>query len=209
MRLDVYTKDGELAGRKLTVSKEVFGAEPNEHAVYLAVKAQQTNLRQGNAATKSRSMVSGGGKKPWKQKGRGSARAGTIRSPLWRGGGITHGPQPHDYLMKLPKKVKRLAKISVLSVKAKEENLKVLENFSVEEPKTKEVYKVLKSFNLIDQKTLILVPEYDARLLLASRNIKHLKVSIATDVSAHDLLDCQVLLVMEGAVKKLEGILKS
>jgi large subunit ribosomal protein L4 len=209
MRLDVYTKDGELAGRKLTVAKEVFGAEPNEHAVYLAVKAQQTNLRQGNAATKNRSLVAGGGKKPWKQKGRGSARAGTIRSPLWRGGGIVHGPQPHDFSMKLPKKVKRLAKISVLSAKTKDENLKVLEDFSVEQPKTKDVYNVLKNFNLIDQKTLILVPEYDAKLLLASRNIKHLKVSMATDVSALDLLDCHALLIMEGAVKKLEGILKS
>ena len=107
MELDIYTKNGDLAGRKLEVSDKVFAAEPNEHTVYLAVQAQRTNSRQGTAATKTRSMVSGGGKKPWKQKGRGTARAGTIRSPIWKGGGTAHGPQPHPYSYKLPQKVKR------------------------------------------------------------------------------------------------------
>lgn len=209
MELDIYTKNGDLAGRKLKVSDKVFAAEPNEHTVYLAVQAQRTNSRQGTAATKTRSMVSGGGKKPWKQKGRGTARAGTTRSPIWKSGGTAHGPQPHPYSYKLPQKVKRLARIAVLSSKARDERMKVLEDFTLTEVKTKEVFSILNGFGLTASKTLLLVNEYDPDILLASRNIKNLKVAMAGDASAYDLLDCQALLITESAVKKLEGILKS
>ena len=207
MELQVYTKSGELAGRTIKVSDKVFGSEPNEHVVYLAVKSQRTNSRQGTHSSKTRSMVSGGGKKPWKQKGRGTARAGTIRSPLWRGGGVAHGPQPHDYNFNLPKKVKKLARISVISFKSQSEQLKVLEDFTLDQVKTREMFSVIKSFGLENLKTLLLVPEYDENILRASRNIKNFKVAMASDASTYDLLDCKALLVMESSVKKLEGML--
>ena len=209
MELEVYRKDGETAGRKIEVSDKIFASEPNDHAIYLAVKVQRTNMRQGNAATKTRSMVSGGGKKPWKQKGRGTARSGTNRSPIWAGGGTAHGPQPHEFNSKLPKKVKRLARISVLSSKAKNSTLKVLEDFQLEAAKTKEIASVLKDFSLENKRTLMLVPEYDPKLILASRNIKNFSIAIVTDASTYDLLNCKALLVMEGAIKKLEGNLGS
>ena len=207
MELKVYTKQGALAGRSIDVPDNIFAVEPNEHVVYLAVQSQRTNSRQGTRATKSRSMVSGGGRKPWKQKGRGTARAGTNRSPIWRGGGTVFGPKQQDFNYKLPKKVKKLARISVLSDKAKNERVKILENFTIDEAKTKEMFGVLKGFELTGSKTLVLVPEYDEKILLASRNIKNLKVAMAADASTYELLDCQTLLIMEGAIEKLEGVL--
>jgi len=208
MELQVYNINGQPSGRKIRVSKAVFGAEPNEHAVYLAVQSQRTNGRQGTAATRTRSMVSGGGRKPWRQKGRGTSRAGTTRSPIWRGGGVTHGPQPHPHSYRLPRKVKQLARISVLSQKHRDKQLKVLENFSIEQARTREVAAILRDFELTGRKALLLVSEYDGKILRASRNIKSLKVSIAADASTYDLLDCQALLVTESAIKKLEGMLK-
>ena len=207
MELKVYTKQGALAGRSIDVPDNIFAVEPNEHVVYLAVQSQRTNSRQGTRATKSRSMVSGGGRKPWKQKGRGTARAGTNRSPIWRGGGTVFGPKQQDFNYRLPKKVKKLARISVLSDKAKNERVKILENFTMDEAKTKEMFGVLKGFELTGSKTLVLVPEYDEKILLASRNIKNLKVAMAADASTYELLDCQTLLIMEGAIEKLEGVL--
>ncbi len=209
MKLEVYKKDGALAGREVELSESIFGIEPNKHVIYLAVKTNATNLRQGTASTKTRGLVSGGGKKPWKQKGRGTARSGSSRSPIWRGGGTAHGPQPIAYEQSLPRKVKRLARISVLSAKVKDAAVKVLEDFTVEQVKTKEIAQVLKSFGLADSKTLILLPGYDANVLRASRNIANLKVQIATDASTRELLDCKALLIMESAITKLEGSLQS
>ncbi len=208
MELQVYTKDGASAGRTIKVSKKIFSADPNEHAVYLAVNAQRTNSRQGTASTKTRTMVSGGGKKPWKQKGRGTARAGTSRSPIWRSGGIMHGPQPHPFTFRLSKKLKKAARISVLSAKAKDEQIKVLEDFSIDQPKTKEVASVIKGFGLENTKTVLLLSEYNKEIVLAGRNIKNLNIVLAQDASTMDLIDCKALLVMESAVKKLEGVLK-
>ena len=205
MELEVYTKEGTASGRKIKVSKKVFGVEINEHTVYLAVQSYMTNNRQGTAATKTRSMVSGGGRKPWKQKGRGTARAGTSRSPIWKGGGVVHGPQPHPYNFTISKKANKLARLSVLSSKYKDEHIKVVEDFSSDNAKTRDVFTVLKNFGIEATKTLVLLPEYDANMLLASRNIKNLKILIAQDASPYDLLACKTLLVMESAVKKLEG----
>ncbi|HQI49932.1 MAG TPA: 50S ribosomal protein L4, partial [bacterium] len=182
---------------------------PNQHVLYLAVKTNAINLRQGTAATKTRGMVSGGGKKPWKQKGRGTARSGSSRSPIWRGGGTAHGPQPVVYEQKLPRKVKRLARISALSAKVKDAAVTVLEDFTLEAVKTREMAQLLKAFKLDGAKTLILLPGYDADLLRASRNIANLKVQVATDASTTELLDCKALLIMESAIKKLEGSLQS
>ena len=209
MELEVFTKTGSPTGRKITVSDRIFDAQPNEHAVYLAIQSQMTNKRQGTASVKSRSMVAGGGRKPWRQKGRGVARAGTTRSPIWRGGGIIHGPNPHPYSYKLPKKMKQLARISVLSTKTRDDQLKVLEDFSIEKSKTKEMAAILKDFGLGEIKTLILTTEHDPQIQLASRNIKNLNVTMATDASTYELLDCRALLIMESAIEKFEGLLQS
>lgn len=209
MELTVYTKQGSPAGRTVDVPNTLFAVEPNEHAVYLAVQAQRTNSRQGTRATKNRALVSGGGKKPWKQKGRGTARAGSTRSPIWRGGGTVFGPQPIDFKYRLPKKMKKLARISVLSAKVKDDQVKILEDFTLDLAKTKEMVGLLSGFGLENTKTLLLLPNYDEKVYLASRNIKNLQVAIATDASTYDLIRCHTLLIMEGAIEKLKGVLSS
>ncbi len=209
MDLKIYTMAGKEAGRSITVSDDVFAIEPHEHAVYQAVQAQMTNSRQGTAATRTRTMVSGGGRKPWRQKGRGTARAGSTRSPIWRGGGTIHGPQPHDYSYRLPKKVKRLARKSVLSDKVRGETLKVVEDLNLENPKTRDVHDLLKEFGVNGQRVLLLVPDHLPGVLNASRNIKGLTMQIATDVSTVDIMKNQTILITERAIKKLEGTLLS
>ncbi|MBN1464353.1 50S ribosomal protein L4 [candidate division KSB1 bacterium] len=209
MELTVYTKQGSAAGRTVDVPNDIFAVEPNEHAVYLAVQAQRKNSRQGTRATKNRALVSGGGKKPWKQKGRGTARAGTSRSPIWRGGGTAFGPQPIDFKSRLPKKVKRLARVSVLSAKVKDDQVKIVQDFTLDQAKTKEMVGVLSGLGLQNTKTLLLLPNHDEKVYMASRNIKNLQVAIATDASTYDLIRCHTLLVMESAIEKLKGVLLS
>ncbi|MFQ5636964.1 MAG: 50S ribosomal protein L4 [bacterium] len=208
MEIAIFNADGKESGKKVKLPKHVFGVEPNEHAVYLAVKAQSANSRQGTASVKTRSMVRGGGKKPWKQKGRGVARAGTIRSPLWVGGGRVFGPQPRSYEMKLPKKVKNLARISVLSDKAKQGQITVVEDFKLEKTKTKEMYGILRALGFENEKTLLLLDEYDENVLRAGRNIPKLRIRVATMASTYDLLDCTRLLIQKAAVNKLSGVYK-
>jgi len=208
MELEILKANGRSSGEKVKLPKHVFGVKPNEHAVYMAVKAQNANKRQGTVSTKTRSMVRGGGKKPWRQKGRGVARAGTIRSPIWVGGGRTFGPQPRSYEMKLPRKMKLLARASVLAGKAKEERVKIVEDFKLKEAKTKEMFGILRALGLDKQKTLLLLSEYDESILRAGRNIPGLKIQIAASASAYDLLDCECLLVQKGAVDKLSGVFK-
>ncbi|HEX9655253.1 MAG TPA: 50S ribosomal protein L4 [bacterium] len=206
MELEIFKKDGKPSGSKVTLPEKVFGAQPSQGSVYLAVKCLQANARQGTHNTKTRAMVSGGGKKPWKQKGRGVARAGTIRSPLWVGGGRVFGPHPRDYGLKLPKKVKALARISVYSDKARNEQVMVVENFKLDQPKTKEMFGILKSLGLEKTKTLMLVPEYDAILLKASRNLPMLNIKVAATESTYDLLNCERLLIQEAAIAKISGV---
>lgn len=208
MELTVFKVDGSASGSKVKLPKHVFAQEPNEHAVYLAIKVQMANARQGTAASKTRSMVRGGGKKPWKQKGRGVARAGSTRSPVWVGGGRVFGPQPRDYKMKLPKKVKTLARISAYSDKAKNEKIKLIEDFKLENPKTKELAAILQALELGGRKTLLLLKEYDADILRAGRNIPKLQIRVATSESTYDLLNCENLLMQEGVVEKLSGAFK-
>ena len=208
MELQVYKKDGSLSGNKVKLPTNVFGVEPNEHVVYLAVKTQQANSRQGTAASKTRAMVSGGGKKPWKQKGRGAARAGSNRSPVWIGGGRIFGPHPRDYSMKITKKVKSLAKVSAYSDKAKQKKIRLIEDFKLDNPKTKELVLILKSLDLYNEKILLLLNDYDADILRAGKNIPKLQIRVATSESTYDLLNCECLLMQEGVVKKLSGAFK-
>ena len=209
MVLEVYKQDGTLSGKKVKLSKEIFGIEPNNHAMYLAVRMQMTNSRQGTAAAKNRSAVRGGGRKPWRQKGRGTARAGTTRSPLWAGGGKVFAPSPHDYQFKLPKKVKRLARLSALSTKAQDKTIKFIENFSIDNGKTKDMYGILRAMELDSEKVLLIIPENDSMVLRACHNIPNLQVRIADTASTVDILNCRTLLIQESALKKLEGTLVS
>ena len=200
---------GKNTKSKVTLDETVFGIKPNEHAVYLAVKAEFANLRQGTHSSKGRSDVRGGGRKPWKQKGRGTARAGTRRSPIWVGGGKAFGPKPHDHKMKLPKKVKRLARRSVLSQYAKENNIVVVDEFSFAEPKTRDFVTMLENLKLDGKKITILASHMDINLDLSSRNLYKVFVSPAENASTLDIMDCEVLLCDRGAIENLNSILST
>ncbi|MGB9663543.1 MAG: 50S ribosomal protein L4 [Ignavibacteria bacterium] len=200
MKVDIYKIDGSLTGRQVELNPKVFDIQPNDHAIYLAVKAYLANQRQGTAKAKERSEVSGGGKKPWRQKGTGRARAGSIRSPLWVGGGTIFGPKPRDYEMKLPKKVKLLARLSALTYKAKSNQIVVVEDFDFEQPKTKEMFNIIKSLNLSEKKTLLLTGSYAKNIYLSGRNIPTLNVLEAQKASTYDILNNKVLLLQESAL---------
>lgn len=187
----------------MSVSDSVFGIIPNETVVHQTVSAEMANSRQGTHSSKNRAMVRGGGKKPFKQKGRGVARAGTIRSPIWRGGGTVFGPKPHEYTVRLPKKMKSLARRSVLSQKALDKNLIVVESLAVKAAKTKEFVKLLENVNLIDRKVTVLVSSVDEALFLAARNLPGIYVVKATHASAYDLLDCEVILAEKAGLALL------
>lgn len=203
MKLDVYKIDGTKSEEQIQLKKDVFGVEPNDHVIWRAVTAELSNQRLGLAATKNRSMVRGGGKKPWRQKGRGTARAGTIRSPLWVGGGRVFGPQPHTYKKKLPKKVKRLARCSALSYKVQEKNMMVIEDFSFDEPKTKKMSGILSSLNLTDKKILFVLNDTDKNVYLSGRNIPKLSIKRAAEFSTYDIVNAEKVVVQKGAVKML------
>lgn len=204
MELEVYKKDGTPSGEKISLDPNVFGIEPNDHAIYLAVRAYLANKRQGTHKTKTRAEVSGTGKKPWRQKHTGRARVGSFRSPLWKGGGTIFGPVPRDYSISLPEKVKKLARKSALSYRAKESDIKIVEDFTFEEPKTKNMFSILKALKLESKKTLFIVPQTDKKLYLASRNIPNLNIIEANKVSTYDIMNNKVLLFQKSAVEELQ-----
>jgi large subunit ribosomal protein L4 len=200
MKLDIYNIDGKASGKKIDLPKDIFGIEPNDHVIYLSVKAYLANQRQGTHKSKERSEVRGGGKKPWKQKGRGGARAGTIRSPLWAGGGRIFGPRPRDYRQDLPKKVKRLARKSAFSYKLKDEQLMVVEDFSFEKPGTKEFTNILNALNVSGKKVLLLTNGKIETVYKSGRNIPKVKILEADKASAYDILNNQVLILQKSAI---------
>ncbi len=203
MKLDVYKIDGNQAGDSIELSEEIFGIEPNDHVIYLAVKAHLANRRQGTHKTKERNEVRGGGRKPWKQKGRGTARAGTTRSPIWIGGGTIFGPKPRNYRQKLNKKVKKLARKSALSHKAKANQIIVVEDFNLDLPKTKDFENILDALKIKGKKTLLLTHETQENIYKSGRNINKVSVLEAEKASTYDLLNNQVLLLQKSAVDKL------
>ncbi|WP_337865482.1 50S ribosomal protein L4 [Ignavibacterium sp.] len=207
MTIDVLKIDGSKSGEKLELSDSIFAIEPNDHAIYLDVKAYLANQRQGTHKAKERGEVRGGGKKPWKQKGRGGARAGTIRSPLWVGGGTIFGPRPRDYRQDLPKKVKQLARKSALSYKAKDEQLVVVEDFSFDKPKTKDFVIVIESLKLSGKKVLLLTGDYKPEVYKSGRNIPKVQVLEAAKATTYDLLNNQILVMQKSAVNVIENIL--
>ncbi len=204
MELDVYTKDGKVTGEKVTLSPGIFEIEPNDHAIYQAVTTYQRNQRQGTHKTKTYGEVSGSGKKLWKQKHTGRARIGAARSPLWKGGGTIFGPVPRDYSRQLPKQIRQLARKSALSYKAKDAAIRVVEDFTFDRPKTKEMMSILKGFELGSRKTLLLVPKVDLSVWKSGRNIENLHVVEASKASTYELLDNQVVLIQKSAIEVLE-----
>jgi large subunit ribosomal protein L4 len=204
--LDVYDIDNKKVSQ-LEVSDAVFSAEVNEAALYETVRMQMRSRRLGTASTKERGDIRGGGKKPWRQKGTGRARAGTSRSPLWRGGGTVFGPHPRDYSIRVPKKVRRLALVSALSMKMKERRIIVLNDFPLEEIKTKRFKEVFDRFGL--RKALFVLDRSNPVLEKSSRNIRGVKLIRAEGINVYDLLDHDHVVFLEPSVKMIEGALMS
>ena len=202
MELQVVESNGNKTS-KIKVDASVFGIKPNKDAVHRAILSEMENSRQGTHGSKSRGMVRGGGKKPWKQKGRGVARAGTTRSPLWRGGGTVFGPQPHQYEYKLPKKIKRLARRSILSEKLKNKKIIVLNEFSIDEPKTKKTIDLLINLDVHEKKILVLTGNLTENLILSMRNLPNIALLDAMTASAYDLLDSQIILIDQKGLEML------
>lgn len=209
MELDVYKTDGTKSGEKVKLSEDIFGVEPNHHLIYRAVRTYLDNQRQGTAKVKTRAEVRGGGKKPFRQKHTGMARQGSSRSPVMTGGGSIFGPKPRSYATTLPAKMKRLARKSALSVKAKEGQIRVVEDFTFEVPKTKEMTGLLKALDLVASKTLLLLPKSDRNVVRSGRNIPKLMVAEADKASTYDFVNNQVLLIQKSAVEVLQNTFKN
>ena len=209
MELSVYNIKGEDTGRKVTLNDEIFGIEPNDHVLYLAVKQYLANQSQGTHKSKERSEVSGSTRKLIRQKGGGGARRGDINSPLLVGGGRVFGPKPRDYSQKLNKKVKALARKSALSYKAKNNAIVVVEDFSLEAPKTKDFIAIVKNLNIAGKKLLMVLPEQNKFVYLSSRNLEKTKVVSASELNTYDVLNAVNLVLTEKSVAVLENNFKA
>ncbi|MCK4233821.1 50S ribosomal protein L4 [candidate division WOR-3 bacterium] len=202
----VFSINGE---KKEKISlPSVFSIKPNKKILHDVVRMHLANKRQGTASTKGRSDVRGGGRKPYRQKHTGRARAGTIRSPIWRGGGVVFGPKPRDYSFKVPKKVKRLAIRSAFSLKKEENALQVIENIDFDVPKTKKLNEILTTFEIHNKKTLFLIDKYSENIFLSARNIPRLKISLAKDANTYDILWSDVLLLTKGSIGIIQEIFR-
>ena len=207
MKISVLSKGGEDTGRKVELKKDIFEIEPNDHAIYLDVKQYLANQRQGTHKSKERSEIVGSTKKIKKQKGTGTARAGSIKSPLFRGGGRVFGPQPRNYNSKLNKKLKSLARKSALSYKVSEKSIAVIEDFTFETPKTKDYSGVLNSLSLADKKTLLILGDKNPNVVLSSRNLQKANVTTAEQINTYDLLNADNVILCEGSVEKIHNLL--
>lgn len=206
MNVSVVTYTGEDTGRKVSLSKEVYSIEPNDHAIYLDVKQYLANQRQGTHKSKQRAEISGSTRKIKKQKGTGTARAGSIKSPIFRGGGRAFGPEPRDYSFKLNKKLKQLARKSALTYKAKDKSIAILEDFTLDAPKTKEYLKMLEALSLGDKKTLLVLGEANKNVVLSGRNIRNTKIVSADALNTYDVLHADTLILSESSVEKIENL---
>lgn len=208
MTIDILKIDGSAAGT-MELPEEIFGIEPNVAVMHQAVKMYLANQRQGTSKTKPRNEVRGGGKKPWRQKGRGTARAGTIRSGVWVGGGNIHGPSPRDYTQSMPKKMRQLARRSALALKAQSSELLVVEDFNFGEVKTKPFAQMLKAINAGGKKALVLLKAENDTVLRSGRNIPTCEIIEARNASTYDLLNNQVLVIERGSLDVLIEQLKN
>ena len=207
MELAIKNIQGKSTSKKAKLSDVVFGIEPNDHAIYLDVKQYLANQRQGTHKAKARAEVSGSTRKIKKQKGTGTARMGSIKSPILRGGGRVFGPQPRDYSFKLNKKLKKLARKSALSYKIKDNAIHVLDEFNLDSPKTKSFVDFLNSFDSSDKKNLLVLDEPNNNVYLSSRNLKGTKVLTASELNTYDILEAKNIFVVENALSKIETLL--
>ena len=207
MELSVYKINGKKTSKKIKLDKAVFGVEPNDHAIYLDVKSYLANRRQGTHKSKQRADIKGSTRKIKKQKGTGTARAGSIKNPLFRGGGRIFGPIPRDYSQKVNKKVKRLARKSALSIKAKEKSIFIIEDFQMEKPNTKEFTKMLKALGISGKKNLLVLEELNKNVYLSSRNLKNSNVVINSELNTYGISNANNLIISEGSIPKIESLL--
>jgi len=207
MKVAVHNIKGKETTKKVDLKKNIFGIEPNDHAIYLDVKQYLANQRTGTSKTKERGEITGSRRKIRRQKGSGMARVGDIKNPIFRGGGRTFGPKPRDYDNKLNKKVKRLARRSALTYKAKDNNIIVLEDFTFDTPKTKDYSNILNNLEQANSKTLMVLPEANANIVLSSNNLKKAKVVKASNLCTYDIMNANTLLILEGSVKEIEETL--
>ena len=201
MQVDVLNKSGKATGRTIELPDEIFGIEPNDHVIYLAVKQYRAAQRQGTHKVKTRAEVQGASRKLHRQKGTGGSRKGNIRNPLYKGGGTIFGPKPHGYDFKLNRKVKDLAKMGALAYKAKENAIVVVEDLNMDTPKTKEFMSVLTNLNIAGKKALVVIPDYNDNLYLSLRNVPSVVGSLLADVNTYDLINSDVLVLTESAAK--------
>lgn len=207
MELKVLNKEGKETGRTVTLPEAVFGVEPNDHAIYLDVKLYLANQRQGTHKAKERSEVAGSTRKIKKQKGTGGARAGALRSPVFVGGGRVFGPRPRNYSFKLNKKLRQLARVSALSYKAKENSILVVEDFTLDTPKTKDYVAFKKNLNIADgTRSLLVLPGVDKNLYLAARNLQRTELVSAADINTYGVLKAKTLVIFESALKQFEPV---
>jgi len=205
MELAILNIDGKETGKKVKLNDSIFGIEPNDHAIYLDTKLYLANRRQGTHKTKERSEITGSTRKIKRQKGTGTARAGSIKNPIFRGGGRTFGPKPRSYGFKLNKKVKQLARKSALSYKASTNNIIVLEDFSFEAPKTKEMIKMSDNLKITDKKSLIVLSEQNKNIYLSARNIQGVEVITASELNTYEIVKASTLVFVESAVDVLQA----
>jgi large subunit ribosomal protein L4 len=208
MELSVYNIQGTETGRKVELNDEIFGIEPNDHAIYLDVKQYLANQRQGTHKSKERGEVAGSTKKIKRQKGTGTARAGMITSPTIVGGGRAFGPRPRNYSFKLNKKVKQLARRSALTYKALDNNIVVLEDFTFEAPKTQKMVSISENLKISDKKLLFVLPEENKSIYLSSRNLQDVSVVTASELTTYQILNAKTLVILEGSVGKIEDVFK-
>jgi large subunit ribosomal protein L4 len=209
MELAIHNTDGKATSKKVTLDESVFGIEPNDHAIYLDVKQYLAAQRQGTSKSKERAEIHRTTKKLKRQKGTGGARAGSMKSPLFRGGGTVFGPKPRDYDMKLNKKVKALARKSALSYKAKENNIIVLEDFNFETPKTSQYTAMLSALKVADKKTLLILGELNKNIYLSSRNLTRAKVVTVSELTTYDILHAGNILLPASSVETIQNLLKN
>ena len=204
MKLDIINIEGQKTGKQVDLPDDIFGIEPNDHAVYLAVKQYNANQRQGTHASKERGDVAGSRRKIKRQKGTGTARAGDIKNPLFRGGGRVFGPRPRNYSIKLNKKVRSLARKSALSGKASAGQILVVEDFTFETPRTKDYLNILSNLEVNGQKTLLVTGDHDQSVVLASRNIQKADVTRAQDLNTYSVLNTNTLILSESSIEKIK-----
>jgi len=209
MKLAVHNIKGKDTKKEISLSNDIFGIEPNNHAIYLDVKQYLAAQRRGTHKTKGRSEVKGSRRKLRKQKGSGAARVGDIKNPIFRGGGRVFGPQPRNYAFKINKKVKRIARKSALSYKAKDNDILILEDFNFDKPSTRSYNNLLSNFNLVDNKTVLVMSKSNKNILLSSRNLKNSRVVLASELNTYDVISANKLMFTESSFSEIEKIYNS